>query len=175
MAAQPDDPSVEPAPNTEALQTIQRRNWTRTIVGVVGAMVLLVGLGWIAGTIMNTFALTPEERALADVRDAADSLTATAEGEDDVRAAVTWSAALGTAVLDASGLPDVTAEEEIAVWYVQGDEYDRADRFRPIDGSATVILSELWPDGAVIELSVDPVGGGSSGEPLAAPLLTIEP
>ena len=165
----------EPPPSTDVLQTIQRRNWTWIIVGVVGAMVVLVGLGWTAGAIMNEFALSPEEQVLADVRKAPDSLAAEAEGADGAAATVTWSARLGTAVLTATGLPEPGADEEVAVWFRLGDTYDRTARFRPLDGAAAIVLPELWPDGAVIELSVDPVGGASSGEPLAEPLLTIEP
>lgn len=167
------DPA-EPGLNTEALQTVQRRNWTWTIIGVVGTMIVLVGLGWIAGTIMNGFALSPEEQTLEDVRAAPDALSAAAEGADGAEATVTWSAELGTAVLTATGLPD-PGDDEIAVWFHADDTYDRAESFLPDDGAATVVLDVLWPDGAVIELSVDPIGGSSSGEPVAEPLLRIEP
>ncbi len=166
---------AEPPLNTEALQTVQRRNWTWTIVGVVGAMIVLVGLGWIAGTIMNSFALTPAEQALEDVQQAGDALTATAEGADGAEATLTWSAQLGTAVLTARGLPTPGDDEEIAVWFHVGDSYDRTTSFLPEDGAVMTVLADLWPDGAIVELSVDPVGGSSSGEPVAEPLLSIQP
>ncbi|MGV9194562.1 anti-sigma factor domain-containing protein [Microbacterium sp. MC2] len=168
------DPA-EPGLNTEALQTVQRRNWTWTIVGVVAAMIVLVGLGWAAGTIVNGFALTPEEKALEEVQQAGDALTATAEGAEGAEATLTWSVAQGIAVLEADGLPTPGDDEEIAVWFRVGESYERTASFLPEDGAAMTVLTELWPDGAAVELSVDPVGGSSSGEPVADPLLSIQP
>ncbi|MFT4215419.1 MAG: hypothetical protein QM622_11680 [Microbacterium sp.] len=46
-------PLQEPQLPTEVVQTIQRRNWTRIIVGVTAAIVGLIGLGWAAGAVSN--------------------------------------------------------------------------------------------------------------------------
>lgn len=166
---------AEPPPSTDVIQTVQRRNWILIIVGTVGVMVLLVAAGWVAGAIANNFALSPEEQALIDLRAADDGLSATGTGADGSQATINWSGELDTAVLTAEGLPTVGEDEEIAVWYRIGEEYTRADAFTPEAGAATVILAELWPDEALIDLTVDPRGGSSSGEPIADPFLTIEP
>ena len=43
--------SPEPPPSTEAVQTIQRRTWIRGIVIAVASMIVLVGLGWVVGSL----------------------------------------------------------------------------------------------------------------------------
>lgn len=43
------------APPTEVVQAVARRNWSRGVFAVVGAMVLLVMLGWVVGSVAGSF------------------------------------------------------------------------------------------------------------------------
>jgi hypothetical protein len=44
-----------PAPSTEIVQTVQRRNWTRGLFALVASFVLLVGIGWGVGAVSNAW------------------------------------------------------------------------------------------------------------------------
>ncbi len=48
-----DASSTPPAPSTEIVQTVQRRNWTRGLFALVASFVLLVGIGWGVGAVSN--------------------------------------------------------------------------------------------------------------------------
>ena len=163
-----------PAPSTDAVQTIQRRTWIRGIVGVVGAAVVLVLLGWVAGSISNHFALSPGEAALAAIEAAPDARTAAADSLGGPEAMVHWSDELDQAVLVARGLPDLAPDQEFAVWYV-GEAPAGVVTFVPEASVATVLLPARWADGEIVRVSIEPQGGSSSGEPMGEPLLTIDP
>jgi len=166
---------AEQAPSTDAVQTIQRRTWIRGIVGVVGAIVVLVVLGWVAGSISNHFALSPGEAALAAIEDAPDARVAAADSLGGPEAIVHWSDGLDQAVLVARGLPDLAPDQEFAVWYVSEEATTRIVAFIPGTGPATVLLPARWAEGEIVRVSIEPQGGSSSGEPTGETLLTIDP
>ncbi|MFV0373263.1 anti-sigma factor [Microbacterium sp.] len=168
-------PPVEPPPNTDALQTIQRRTWTRNLAIAVGAALLLVVLGWAAGSIANMFATPASEKALAEIEAAPDAVRQTGDSSGGVEGVLTWSPQLDRAVLELKALPAVDDDQEFLVWYLRDEVPQRAATFTPDDGAtATVELEQVWQRGDVLQVTIEDAAGLSAGEPTGDVVLTID-
>lgn len=160
-------------PSTDAIQTIQHRTWTRAIWAGVGVCILLVALGWVAGSIANRFALTEFDKAEKLIEEQADATAVASEDGDDLTVVLRWSDALQRATLRVDGLQPVGDDQEYAVWFVNGSRFDRAVAFEPRGEDAEVLLDSLWKPGDHLMISLEPEGGTSSGLPLGDPLVSL--
>lgn len=181
MAEEPADITEVPAAtdavptSTEAVQAVQRTAWIRGISLFIGVCVLLVLLGWIAGSIANSLAESPSDRALAELAAAGDRDAVSADAPDGVEATLAWSRTLGTAAITASGLPALSGGEAFVVWYVADDGHRHVADFTATDGSASLLLDDLWQPGETVIVSVDVPDeiDAAVGEVAPEPLLTF--
>ncbi|MFT4136473.1 anti-sigma factor [Microbacterium sp.] len=155
------EPASEGPPSTDVIQTIQRRNWTRGVIAVVGAIVVLVGIGWGAGAIANSLAPPVAAQLLEQIRESADAESATAI--DGPTASLHWSDSLGQVVFTASGLPELDEGEQFEAWYVRGKAVFSAGTFTSTAGAATVSLNSAFRPGDTVEVTVEKRGGTSTG------------
>lgn len=176
----PDAPPTGPvdaAPSTEAIQTVERRTWIRGISIFIGVCVLLIVLGWIAGSISNALSTTPTDRAFAELSAADDRDSVAADAATGVDATLAWSQTLGTASITAAGLPELTDGDVFQVWFI-GDEGDRhAADFTASGGKASVLLEELWRPGQTVIVVTGEPGGAEPAlrDDDVEPVLTFEP
>lgn len=170
----PQAPMVEPAPTTTTIQAVSRRNWTRAVVGLAGALVVLAGLGFAAATVNEVLTRPPTLAALDEIDAAPDDVTATVELDGGGSATAHWAPSLGEAVLVTTDLPDLGEGEVYEVWWARDGHYASAGTFDPgADGSTTVRLEGEWQEGVVIAVTVEPAGGAPEGEPSQLPLIEI--
>lgn len=171
-------PLNEPPTTTEALQTIERRNWTRNIAIAVTASLLLIGLGWGAGAIANQFATPASELALIEVQDAADAREQHAQTQGGTEGTIYWSEQLAEAVLQVRGVPEPAADQEYYVWYLRDDVPVRVGNFRPAGGAeagyAVIELDQVWLPGDELVVSLESSEGLSPAEPSDEQLFTID-
>lgn len=173
-SAEPETGSAEVPTSTEAIQTVQRIAWIRGISIFIGVSVLLIALGWTAGSIANRLAETPDERALAALSAADDTIVASdLDAPIGVEATLHWSSSLGSAAFIGSGLPRLDSGMEFAVWYVDDDAYTPVTTFTAVAGAASVLLPELWEPGQSVVVSIQ-AEDASAGAPDPEPLLTFE-
>lgn len=161
-----DDPQASASdqpPSTDVIQTIQRRNWTRGVVAVVGVIVVLVGLGWGAGAIANSFAPPPEAQTLSAIEASADAESADAPAKDGPEASLHWSDSVGQIVLTASGLPALPDGKEFEAWYVRGKAIFSAGTFTATDRAATTLLNPEFQRGDTVEVTIEKAGGADEG------------
>ena len=97
------EPPSQPAPNTEAIQAISRRSWTRGMLGLAASLILLVGLGFGAVSIGQLFNRPAAVVALEQIENAPDAQSASAEVADGGNATVHWSESVGKVVLVSQG------------------------------------------------------------------------
>ncbi|WP_228484752.1 anti-sigma factor domain-containing protein [Microbacterium cremeum] len=169
-----DHPMVEPAPTTTVIQAMSRRNWTRAVVGLAVALVVLVGLGYVAATINEVLTRPPTLAALDEIEAAPDAVSATVALDDGGSATAHWSPSLGEAVLVTTDLRAIGANEVLEIWWVQDGQYTPAGTFDPgPDGSATVQLEGDWQEGAVIAVTVAPEDAPAEGTPTERPIFEI--
>ena len=156
-------PVSEQPPSTDVIQTIQRRNWTRGVIAVVGAILVLVGLGWGAGAIANSFAPPPAVQTLSAIEASADAESAVAPAKDGLQASLHWSDAVGQVVLTASGLPALPEGKEFEAWYVRGKAVFSAGTFVPTGRAATTLLNPEFRRGDTVEITIEKAGGADEG------------
>ena len=172
--AEPETGTAEVPTSTEAIQTVQRIAWIRGISIFIGVSVLLIALGWIAGSIANRLAETPDQRALAELAAADDRIVVAADAPIGVEATLHWASSLGSAAFIGSGLPRLDAGMEFVVWYVDGDAYAPVVTFTAATGSASVLLPETWEPAQSVVVSIQ-AEDASADAPEPEPLLTFEP
>ncbi len=156
---------VEPAPTTATIQAVERRNWTRGVVGLVAAVVLLVAVGFAVATLNEYVNRPPEVAALQQIQDAPDSQTATEELTDGGAATAHWAPSVGRAVVEATGLPAIDRDRTFELWLLRDGDEIPAGTFRAgADGAATVLLKGELAPGDTIVMTVEPAGGAPEGE-----------
>lgn len=161
------------APSTEMIQTVERRNWTRTIVVVVASLAVLVGLGFVAGRIGGiihdrpiAIAARDEIHAAPDASHGSSSVTGGGEITAD------WSSQLHKAVLFATGIAALGGDETYQAWFTSGGDSVAAGTFVPdADGTASVVLGGAPRVGESITITVEPAEGTT--EPTSEPVATI--
>ena len=167
-------PFVEPAPTTTTIQAVQRRNWTRGVLALAASVVLLVVLGFGAATINEYATRPPELVALQQIEQATDAQSATVELTDGGTATAHWSESLGEAVLVASGLPGISADQTFELWFVREGEPISAGTFEAdAEGGSTALLDGAVEPGDTIAVTVEPQGGAPDGRPTSEPIVTI--
>lgn len=172
-AASPADVAPASAPSTEVVQTVQRRNWSRGLFALVASMVLLVGIGWGAGSVAEILNRTPAESTLIQIEAAPDAAEASADIVDGGTATVHWSESLGQVVLVSQGLPEIPADRTFELWYVRGDSAISAGTFDASDGRTTAALAPGMEAGDTIAVTIEPAGGAPDGAPTTTPIVAI--
>lgn len=161
---------------TDAIQAVQRRNWIRGLSIGIGVGVLLIALGWIAGSIANQIGVTPAQRALAALAAADDTIVASAEAPAGIDATLRWSNARESAAISATGLPELESDNEYVVWFIDDDEdATRITDFRATAGEAIVLLPEMWTPGQTVVVTTEAVDHDDSDGPDGDPVMTFEP
>ena len=169
---EPVEPPSQPAPNTEAIQAISRRSWTRGMLGLAASLILLVGLGFGAASLGQLFNRPAAVVALEQIENASDAQTASAEVADGGNATVHWSESVGKVVLVSQGLPSIAADESFELWYVRDGDPIAAGTFED-PAQATVLLDGTIEPGDVIAVTVEQQGGSPTGAPTSEPIVTI--
>lgn len=167
-------PPVEPPPSTEAIQTIQRRTWTRNIAIFVGSVLVLVGLGWGAGSLANRWATPESEKALAEIVGADDGQQQAAQSSGGPEATLSWSDERGLAVLAVKGMPELAPGYEYAAWYIRDEVPHHVGAFTTSVGAATVELDEVWQSGDVLQVTAEESAGLSGGAPTGEVVVSID-
>ncbi|MDD7961858.1 anti-sigma factor [Microbacterium thalli] len=174
-----DDPRAEAtahpvgSPVTEQIQTVQRRNWTRSLFALTASIALLVGIGWGVGTLTEDMRAPSAESVLAQIERSGDAHSNTAQLADGGEATVHWSPNVEGVVLVADGLPEIADDQSYEAWFVRGSAPIPAGAFESSDGSAALLLEgEMQPDD-VIALTIEQSGGSPSGLPTTDPIVAI--
>lgn len=140
---------------------------------LAASLLVIVGIGvgpWIADTISPPSA---EQQALERVEGASDAESASAELTGGGTATAHWSAELGSAVLEVTGLPELSEAETYELWYVRGETPVSAGTFTPDDDQAVAVLDGSMSAGDLIAVTVEPAGGSPTGVPTTDPLFAI--
>lgn len=166
-------PSTEPAPSTEMMQTVQRRNWTRAIFGLAASMVLLVGLGWGVGALSNLWQTPADVQALHRIEEAPDAQSASADLSDGTVATLHWSESVGSVVIVMDDLAALPADQTYELWFVRGDAPVSAGTFEASGARTTTELTGAMQPGDVVAVTVEPAGGSPSGAPTSDPIVAI--
>lgn len=168
------EPVPSTAPPTEAVQTIQRKNWTRGLFALVASAALLVGIGWGVGAITEQVRTPVEIQALEQIESAADAQSVVGQFADGGEATVHWSATVGKAVLTSADLPSIDADRSFELWYVRDGGPVSAGVFEPGDDEVTALLDGDMEVGDVIAVTVEAQGGSTIGAPTTDPIIAIE-
>ena len=170
--AEPVEPPAQPAPNTETIQAISRRRWTRGMLGLAASLILLVGLGFGAASLGQLFNRPAAVVALEQIENAPDAQMVSAEVADGGNATVHWSESVGKVVLVSQGLPSIADDESFELWYVRAGDPIPAGTFEN-PAEATVLLDGTMEPGDVIAVTVEQQGGSPTGTPTSDPIVTI--
>ncbi|SDQ86359.1 anti-sigma factor domain-containing protein [Microbacterium sp. cf332] len=161
------------SPVTEQVQTVQRRNWTRSLFALTASIALLVGIGWGVGTLTDGMRAPSANSVLAQIEQSGDAQSSTAQLADGGEATVHWSPSVEGVVLVAEGLPEIADDQSYEAWFVRGSAPVPAGAFESSDGSAALLLDgDMQPDD-VIALTIEQSGGSPSGLPTTDPIVAI--
>lgn len=167
-------PFVEPAPTTTTIQAVQRRNWTRAIILLAVGLVLLVAVGFVAATLNEYANRPPEVVALQQIQQAPDGQSAAAEIQGGGTATAHWSVSLGEAVVVATGLPGLTADQTFELWLVRDGEQISAGTFdADAQGAATVLLDDAFEAGDTIAVTIQDDADEADAPALFEPIVEI--
>lgn len=161
------------SPETDQVQTVQRRTWTRSLFALTASVALLVGIGWGVGSLTETLRAPSAESVLAQIESADDAQSNRAELADGGEATLHWSPSVDGAVLVADGLPQIADDQSYEAWYVRGEQPVSAGVFESSDGSAALLLDGELSENDVIALTIEPDGGSPSGAPTSDPVFAI--
>ncbi|WP_194410992.1 anti-sigma factor [Microbacterium cremeum] len=166
--------SVAPPPTTEQLQAVTRRNWTRGLVALAASLVLLIGIGFGAATIVDLVDRPPAVVALDQIEAAPDAASATVEVTGGGTATAHWAPSVGKVVLVANGLPRIPEDDVFELWWVRGERPVSAGTFEAgADGASTVLLDGEWQADDIVAVTVEPDGGAPDGVPTTEPIVAI--
>lgn len=172
--AAPDD-TREPVlagPATEAVQTVQRRTWTRGLFALVASAALLVGVGWGVGSLVERARTPLEVQALEQIEAAPDAQTVTGQFTDGGEAVLHWSDELDKVVLTTDDAPEIASDRSFELWFVRDDQPISAGVVDPSD-EITALLDGDFQPGDVIAVTVEQKGGSPDGSPTTNPIITI--
>lgn len=167
----PASPSAAPARRAE--RTAQARWFQRpaAIVTAAAAAVVLFAGGVVAG---GALAPSPaDEQQLAAIVAAPDVSTTPAEVTGGGSTTLVSSASLGVSAMVFDQLPELSADEAYALWYI--DETGAADAAglftADADGTIVAVLEGAFEPGTVVGVTVEPSGG--SPAPTTQPIVVI--
>lgn len=166
--------AADAPPTTDAVQTIERKSWTRGLFALAASLVLLVALGFGAVSLSEMLNTPADVVALEQIEAAPDAQTATAALVDGGEATVHWSESVGKVVLVSDGLPSIADDEAFELWFIRGDEAPiAAGTFTAEDAEATALLDGTMQPGDTIAVTIEDAGGSPSGVPTTDPIVAI--
>lgn len=168
----PADEPVVAGPPTEAIQAVQRRNWTRGLFALVASAALLVGIGWGVGSLVEQARTPLEVQALEQIEAAPDAQTVTGQFTDGGEAVLHWSDELDKVVLTTDDAPEIPSDRSFELWFIRGDQPISAGVFDPSD-EVTALLSGEFQPGDIVAVTVEQKGGSPDGSPTTDPIITI--
>ncbi|GAA1465360.1 anti-sigma factor [Microbacterium thalassium] len=167
-----DAPAPEPAPTTSVIQAVSRRNWTRGLIGFAIAFLVLVGLGFGAARLNESWTRTPAEITLEQIETAPDERSVTAELVDGGTASVSWSDEVGAAVFVSDDLPRIGGDQVFVVWLTRSGSQTLDAEFTADRGHAIVELESTVEEGDEMAVTIEPAAD-VPGEPSGEPIVTI--
>ncbi len=165
---------VEPAPTTNTIQTVARRNWTRGLLALAASLVLLVALGYGAVAINDYLNRPVAVVALAEIEAASDAQEATGELVEGGTVTAHWSESVGKAVVTSNALGALSDDETYEMWIVRDGGAMSAGLFTAqADAETAALLDEGVESGDVIAVTIEPEGGSPTGQPSSDPIVAI--
>lgn len=174
-----DDPRISApgyttgSPATEQIQTVQRRNWTRSLFALTASIALLVGIGWGVGSLTEQMRAPTADSVLAQIERSGDARSNTSTLADGGEATLHWSPNVEGAVLVVDGLPEIDADQSYEAWFVRGAAPIPAGAFESSDGSAEMLLEGTMQPDDIIALTIEQNGGSPTGLPTTDPIVAI--
>ncbi|CAL4859254.1 anti-sigma factor [Microbacterium sp. MM2322] len=159
-------------PPTEAVQAVQRRNWTRGLFALVASAALLVGIGWGVGSLVEQARTPISVQALEQIQSAPDAQTVTGQFTDGGEAVLHWSQELGKVVLTTDEAPTLAADRTYELWLIRGDKPIPAGTFDD-SGDVTALVDGTFEPGDVVAVTVEQAGGSPNGQPTTKPIIAI--
>jgi anti-sigma-K factor RskA len=159
-------------PPTEAVQAVQRRNWTRGLFALVASAALLVGIGWGVGSLVEQARTPISVQALEQIQSAPDAQTVTGQFTDGGEAVLHWSQELGKVVLTTDEAPTLAADRTYELWLIRGDKPIPAGTFDD-SGEVTALVDGTFEPGDVVAVTVEQAGGSPNGQPTTKPIIAI--
>ena len=159
-------------PPTEAVQAVQRRNWTRGLFALVASAALLVGIGWGVGSLVEQARTPISVQALEQIQSAPDAQTVTGQFADGGEAVLHWSQELGKVVLTTDEAPTLADDRTFELWLIRGDKPIPAGTFDD-SGEVTALVDGTFEPGDVVAVTVEQAGGSPNGEPTTQPIIAI--
>ena len=165
----------EPAPNTEAIQTVSRRQWTRGLLALAASLVLLVALGTGVAMIGDRLYEPAAVVAQNEIESAPDAQTSTAKVKGGGHATLKWSDEVGKAVVVTEGVAELDADQSYEMWFAREGVMVSAGVFTTdADGSATTLLNAPIQEGdEAVAITIEEEGGSPTGEPTGEPITTL--
>ncbi len=165
----------EPAPNTEAIQTVSRRQWTRGLLALAASLVLLVALGTGVAMIGDRLYEPAAVVALNEIESAPDAQNVTAQVDGGGHATLQWSDEVGKAVVVTEGVAELEADQSYEMWFAREGVMVSAGVFTTdADGSATTLLNAPIQEGdEAVAITIEEEGGSPTGEPTSEPITTL--
>lgn len=171
-APEPEPELALAGPPTEAVQSVQRRNWTRGLFALVASAALLVGIGWGVGSLVEQARTPISVQALEQIQAAPDAQTVTGQFAEGGEAVLHWSAELGKVVLTTDEAPKLADDRTYELWFVRGDKPIPAGTFDD-SGEVTALLDGSFQPGDVVAVTVEQAGGSPDGQPTTTPIIAI--
>jgi len=175
--AVPEKVGSEASPRTEHAvaddKAPERAAWSRRFFALAAGFALIVGVGITAMVVTSQLQRPAAVVALDEIRSAPDSEQAVVELDSGVTATAHWSGELDKAVLVASGLDQLGAEETYELWFVRGDQAIPAGLFESDGHETTALLDAPMQAGDVIAVTIEQAGGSASGAPTTDPIIVI--
>lgn len=165
--------STSPAPAGRAERAAQARWFQRpaAIITAAAAAVVLFAAGVVAGGALGP--APADEQQLAAIVAAPDVSTTPAEVTGGGSTTLVSSASLGVSAMVFEQLPELSADEAYALWYI--DETGTADAAglftADAEGTVVAVLEGAFEPGTVVGVTVEPAGG--SPAPTTQPIVVI--
>jgi anti-sigma-K factor RskA len=165
----------EPPPNTEAIQTVSRRQWTRGLLALAASLVLLVALGTGVAMIGDRLYEPAAVVALNEIESAPDAQNISAQVEGGGHATLQWSDEVGKAVVVTEGVAELDSDQSYEMWFARDGVMVSAGVFTTnADGSATALLNAPIQEGDdAVAITIEEEGGSPTGQPTTDPITTL--
>lgn len=167
------DPDTPPSSDTP-IAGRTRSGWSRAWFALAASLALILAVAGITTVVAQTNR-APALVALERIESAPDAQQASAEIAGGGDAVLHWSESLGEAVIVASALPRISADQTFEAWLIRDGTPLPAGTFEAGTGAGTAALldSGLQP-GDLVALTVEPNGGAPDGVPTSDPIVAIE-
>lgn len=150
-----------------------RRRLRASLFALAASIVLILAIAVVPRLFDTSRDVPPVVVAMEAIEAADDGHSATAEVPGGGSVTLHWSVSAGSAVVESTGLPALTADEAYELWYVRGDTPVSAGLLEGSDQSLTLLDGEPHA-GDVVAITVEEAGGSDSGAPTSDPIVAVE-